>query len=152
MTIVYLGLGTNLGDRGKNLSSALDEISNIGKITEKSQIHETEPEGFKDQNKFLNMVIEMETELSPTELIIKLQEIEHKLGKVVERLNGPRKIDLDILLYGDKKIELPGLKIPHPRMHKRTFVLGPLSEINENLIHPTLKKSIKELANELGKN
>ncbi len=129
---IYLGLGTNLDNRRENLKIALKEIAIFAKIKNKSSIYETEPVGYKDQGKFLNMVIEIEADLSPQELIIRLHEIEHKMGRdrSKEIKNGPRIIDLDILLYGNKKIDEPHLKIPHPRMHKREFVLKPLSEIN----------------------
>lgn len=126
---IYIGLGTNLGDREQNLQIALKELSNFSKITKSSSIHETRPVGYKNQNDFLNMVIEIETDLSPTELIIRLQEVEHKMGRVKIIKNGPRIIDLDILLYGKKKIYEPNLIIPHPRMYKREFVLKPLAEI-----------------------
>lgn len=146
---VYIALGTNIGNREKNLQTALLELGKNCKIIKKSSIYETEPVGFKDQDDFLNMVIEAETELQPTELIINLQEIEHRMGRVKEILDGPRIIDLDILFYDSQLIDTPNLKIPHPRLHKRNFVLKPLMEIAADFIHPKLKKSVQQLFKEL---
>lgn len=146
---VYLGLGSNLGDRKANLETTLEEISQIITVSKRSQIYETEPYGYKKQRDFLNMVIEIETSLSPTELIIKLHEIEHKMGRLREITNGPRKIDIDIIFYNDEIIESQNLKIPHPDMHKRKFVLKPLTDINEEFIHPILKKTMRELLKNL---
>lgn len=134
---IYIGLGTNIGNRQHNLETALNEISEFSTITKKSSIYETEPMGFKPQPDFLNMVIEIDSELTPSELIIKLQEIEHKMGRIREMKNGPRIIDLDILLYNDLVINHPNLIIPHPRLFERQFVLKPLSEIAPKIIHPT---------------
>ena len=127
----YLGLGTNMGNRQQNLELALEEIDDFAEITKKSSIHETKPVGYKDQDDFLNMAIEIKTNLKPIDLLARLQEIEHKMGRVREIKNGPRIIDLDILIYGEQVIENENLKIPHPRMHKRSFVLDPLNEIYE---------------------
>lgn len=146
---VYIALGTNIGNREKNLQTALLELGKNCEIIKKSSIYETKPVGFKDQDDFLNMVIEAETELQPTELIINLQEIEHRMGRVKEILDGPRIIDLDILFYERQLIDTPNLKIPHPRLHKRNFVLKPLMEIAADFIHPKLKKSIQQLYKEL---
>src|SRR3989338_6143597 len=141
-TKTYIALGTNLGDREKNLQTALIELEKFCKIIKKSSIYETEPVGFKEQDNFLNMVIEATTNLSPTELIINLQEIEHKMGRIKEVENGPRIIDLDILFCDDLLINMPNLLVPHPRLHKRNFVMEPLVEIAKDFIHPKLKKSI----------
>jgi len=142
---VYLALGTNLGKRKENLKTALAEITQFAKIEKESTIYETEPVGYKDQGMFLNMVIEISTELSAREFILKLQEIENKMGRVREIQNGPRTIDLDILLYNQEKISQKNLEIPHPRMHERIFVLQPLNEIAENIIHPTLNQTINQI-------
>lgn len=128
----FIGIGTNLGNREQNLKTALEEIGKIAEIKKKSRIHKTKPVGYKNQGDFLNMVIEIETNLLPTNLIIKLHEIEHKMGRVREIKNGPRIIDLDILIYGNLKINEPHLKIPHPQMHERDFVLKPLKEISND--------------------
>ncbi len=141
----YLGLGSNLGDRKQNLEISITEIEEFAIVTKKSKIHETKPVGYKDQNDFLNMAIAITTKLTPLELIFRLQEIEHKMGRVREIENGPRIIDIDILLYEGKIINQPNLKIPHPRMHERDFVLTPLNEIAPNAIHPKLKQTINKL-------
>ena len=126
---VYIALGSNLGNREQYLKNAIEEIKSIGQVKRQSTVHETAAIGYKDQGKFLNQVIEINTDLSPTQLLISLQEIEHKMGRTREIKNGPRTIDLDILLYNQETINQPHLKIPHPRMHKRKFVLDPLSEL-----------------------
>lgn len=143
--VVYLGLGTNLKDRLKNLKTALKEIKKIANITKKSSIYETDPIGYKDQGKFLNMAIEIQTLFSPIDLIVSLQEIEHKMGRIRTIKGGPRIIDLDILLYGNEIIDEKNLKIPHIRMHERKFILEPLNEIAPKVIHPKLNLSINTL-------
>lgn len=142
---VYIGIGTNIGDRFKNIEKALEDIKELGIITKISKIYETKPVGYKDQDDFLNLVIELETELQVTDLIIKLQEIEHRMGRIKTVKNGPRIIDLDILLYNNEIIRNKGLIIPHPEMHKRSFVLEPFNEIEPKKIHPVLNKTIREL-------
>ncbi len=114
-------------------------------ISEQSSILETEPMGYVNQPKFLNMVIEFETELSPEELLHFCHEIEYQLKRVRTIPNGPRTIDLDILLYGNEVIKTAELIIPHPRLHLREFTLNPLVEIAPNLRHPLLKKSMTQL-------
>lgn len=143
--IVYIALGSNIGDRQKNLEIALNEIKKIATITKQSKIHETDPVDYKNQNKFINMAIELKTKLSPSELLKKLQEIEQKMGRKREIEKGPRVIDLDILLYNKEIINRPNLKIPHPTMHQRSFVLEPLSEIAPKIKHPVLNQTINEL-------
>ena len=128
----FIGIGTNIGDRRQNIENALAKISKIAKIKKKSSIHETKPIGYKDQKDFLNMAIEIETDLPPTDLIIRLQEIEHKMGRIRNIKNGPRIIDLDILTYGNEIINEPNLVIPHPRMFEREFVMEPLKEITDD--------------------
>ncbi len=152
MNNVYISLGSNIGDREKNIKTAISELAQLGTIIDKSNIYETEPVGLKDQEDFLNMVLSLETDLSPTELIIKTQEIEHKIGRIREVANGPRKIDIDILTYGMKIIDTDNLKIPHPRMHKRKFVLLPLSEIAPKILHPILKSTVQEMLKKLKSN
>lgn len=142
---VYIALGSNIENREQNLKLALEEIKEFAHITKESKIHETKPWGYKDQDDFLNMAIAIETDLEAINLLARLQEIEHKMGRTREIKNGPRTIDLDILLYGNEIIERKLLKIPHPEMHKRKFVLKPLLEIAESLEHPILKKTIKQL-------
>lgn len=146
---VFIALGSNLGDRNKNLEIAQKEISQFAKIIQKSSTHETEPYGYKEQGKFLNMCLEIETELSALELIFRLQEIEHKMGRTREIKNGPRTIDLDILFFNDQIIEEQSLTIPHKQLHKRHFVLAPLNEIASEKKHPILNKTIQELYHSL---
>ncbi len=128
---VYLGIGSNLGNRNKNIKTAVKKLGGIEgiEVTRVSSLIETEPEGGPRQNRFLNGAIEIKTKLPPHELLKHLKRIEKELGRVATVKNGPRPIDLDILLYGDEKINSPGLKIPHPRMHKREFVMRPLKEL-----------------------
>lgn len=145
--IVYLGLGSNLGDRKVNLERVLEEIGKVVKIIRQSSVYETIPRGYKDQGKFLNMAIEIDTGLSPDDLLVALQKIETGMGR--ERKNvikwGPRIIDIDILLYNDEIIETETLRVPHPLMHERDFVLIPMLDIAPSKIHPKLKKDIKTL-------
>lgn len=148
---VLLSLGSNLKNREENIKIAIEEIKDFAKIIKQSSIYETAPVGYKNQGLFLNCALKIETTISPTELIIKLKEIEHKTGRPLglEAKNRPRIIDIDILFYGDKIINEKNLKIPHPRLHKRNFVLTPLRELAPNKIHPILKKNIKTLLTEL---
>ncbi len=149
---VYIALGTNLGNREENLREALGKLEKTVQIQKKSSILETDPEGYENQGKFLNMVISAQTTLNPQKLLEKILNIESEMGRKREIKNGPRIIDLDILLYKDRIINDPNLKIPHPIMHKRKFVLEPLKEIAPEEEHPQLKKTIKTLADELKKN
>lgn len=141
----FIALGTNDGNRESNIQTALEEIAQFAKIVQKSSIYNTEPVGFKNQSDFLNMVIAIETKLNPVELMIKLEEIEHKMGKNKEFENGPRLIDLDILFYDDRVVRHSHFEIPHPRLHQRNFVLTPLAEIAPKLTHPILDKTIEYL-------
>lgn len=146
MAVVYISVGSNLGDREANCRIALKKLNSEGIIIKKaSSMHETEPWGFKDQPKFINMVIEVETELRPEELLMTLKGIEKKMGRKETIKWGPRIIDLDILFYNDKIINQDELKIPHPYLHERDFVLVPLSEIAPDKVHPVLKKTVREL-------
>ncbi len=139
---VFIGVGSNLGDRHENILSAIEFLKRHRKVTvEKiSSFIETEPVGGPPQGKFLNGVIKIKTSLSPMELLKFLQDIEKRLGRERKIKWGPRTIDLDILLYDDKVIDSPDLKIPHPQMFKREFVLKPLFEIE-----PNIKNTIEKL-------
>lgn len=134
MNKIYLGLGGNIGDCKRNIEYALLLLSKKVRILNKSSYYETEPVGFKDQPWFLNIVIEGETDLNPKELLEFTQSVEKDMKRVKTILNGPRIIDVDILIYDDVKIESENLIIPHPRMNERAFVLVPLFEIAPNLV------------------
>ena len=142
-------MSSNIGDRALNLDTAKQELLEFSNIEKCSSLYQTEPVGYKDQGEFINLVLEISTELSPIELIVKLQEIEHKMGRVREIKNGPRIIDIDILIWDSEVINLTNLTIPHPLMHERNFVLKPLEEIAAELEHPVLKQKIKELRKKL---
>lgn len=146
---VYLGLGSNMGDRHAQIRAAAELIhKNIGKIAKKSHVYETQPWGNPDQEKFLNQVVMANTTLDPRELLDKIGRIERELGRERRKDQdkwGPRPIDIDILFYGKRVIRDKGLEIPHPELHKRAFVLVPLLEMAPELEHPILKKQIDEL-------
>ena len=132
MAICYLGIGSNLGDRRKNIKLAVKKINALKgtKVSKQSKIIESEPIGGpQGQGKFLNVALKIKTELSPSMLIKKLKDIEKELGRKETVRNGPRTVDVDILFYGNKIIKRKNLVVPHPRMFKRDFVLKPLSEI-----------------------
>ena len=127
---IYLALGSNMGDRKRNIDLALRKLEGIGvKIEKISSLIETDPAGGPPQGKYLNAVLRATTELSPEKLLIKTKVIEQKLGRTPTVRNGPRPIDIDILLYDDIALSTPELTIPHPRMRERDFVMNPLSEI-----------------------
>lgn len=131
--LCYISIGSNLGDRRVNIDSAIQRLREAQGIEVRriSGIYETDPVGGPPQPKYLNGVVEIDTELGPRQLLLVLQEIEKGLGRIRTVKNGPRTIDLDILTYGDKKISAPDLKIPHPRMRERAFVQRPLKELLE---------------------
>jgi 2-amino-4-hydroxy-6-hydroxymethyldihydropteridine diphosphokinase len=138
---VYLSLGSNIGDRGANLRAAIDRL---GPVRE-SPIYETEPVDYLDQRWFLNMAVQLETDLFPRQLLSRIQKIERELGRERRIPKGPRTIDIDILLYADVVVRTPALEIPHPRMTERRFVLAPLAELAPNLRHPVTQLTIREL-------
>ena len=146
MAVVYLGIGSNLGDKKNNCLKSLDRLSKRGvTITKKSAFYETKPWGVEEQPDFVNMTIEAETEISPEGLLDLLKGIEKEMGRRDVMRWGPRLIDLDILLYDDRTIQSESLIIPHPMLHKRDFVLLPLTEIAPEAVHPVLKITISEL-------
>jgi 2-amino-4-hydroxy-6-hydroxymethyldihydropteridine diphosphokinase len=144
--IVYLALGTNLGDRLANLKQAISALTPQLEVKAKSQVYETPPWGVEEQPKFLNQVIKANTYLDPEPLLKHLKRLEVALGRQESFPNGPRLIDMDILFYDDLVVDKPSLVIPHPRLHERGFVLLPLMEIAPNLVHPVSKKSVREMA------
>lgn len=140
MITVYIALGTNVGEREDNLLQALRLLPESGvHIRRVSSIYETEPVDYLDQEWFLNMVLEAQTELDALDLLSALRVIEARMGSKKAFAKGPRKIDLDILLYGNETIDTPELQVPHPRMLERKFVLIPLVEIAPSLRHPDWK-------------
>ena len=146
----YLGLGSNLGDREVSLSDAIERLAYPPCLTilRSSSIYETAPWGYAEQPEFLNCVLEIRTRLSPVSLLRRAKEVEHEVGRQPSRRYGPRLIDVDILLYGTLTLDLddPDLQIPHPRMDSRAFVLVPLAELTEGLMHPTIHRTIGDLA------
>ncbi|HYL84799.1 MAG TPA: 2-amino-4-hydroxy-6-hydroxymethyldihydropteridine diphosphokinase [Candidatus Angelobacter sp.] len=145
-TRVYLSLGSNVGDREKNLRAAIAELPHAGvAVTKVSSFYETEPVDLREQPWFLNCVVEGETHFDAVMLLPALREIETKMGSKKLVPKGPRLIDLDILLYGDETIHTYELQVPHPRMHLRRFVLVPLAEIAPNLRHASWNATVKDL-------
>ena len=151
--LVYLSLGTNLGNKEENLRTAMTLIEEqVGTITSQSALYASAPWGFDSENTFLNNAISVGTSLTPEELLSTTQRIEHTLGRTHKSVDGQysdRLIDIDILLYDDVVMHTPSLILPHPLMHRRLFVLEPLSEIAPTMIHPLLQKEIATLCNEL---
>lgn len=141
----YLGLGSNMGDRKDNLDKALGFLSQRLQIEKVSPIYDTAPVGNIDQPRFLNLVCQVYTSLTPVALLTLGKGVENKLGRVFGKANAPRPIDIDILLYGEQIIETPELVIPHPRLTERAFALIPLAQIAPDLVHPVNGKTIKEL-------
>ena len=146
---VYLGLGTNLGDRSKNLQDAVEALSPLVKIKRASPVYETEPWGYTEQPSFFNQVVEGTTDLSPLDLLVYLKQLEVRLGRKATFLYGPRQIDIDILLYDDQVVNLPNLTIPHALIPERAFVLVPLADLAPHYQHPLIKKTIQELVSEI---
>ncbi len=151
MERVCIGLGSNIGDRAKNLLCAYEHIIALKDVQSfmVSQFYETVPAGGPPQPMFLNAVLSIGTTLSPHQLLERFQHIESLMGRIRSVKWGPRNIDIDILLYGDRVVDDDQLKIPHPLMHTRLFVLEPLIEIGPDIVHPLLKKTVLQLYKEL---
>ena len=150
MKTVYIALGSNLGDRRAALDRAVELLgSPETHVLRRSSMYETEPRDFKPQPWFLNQVVEVETSLFPRQLQSRLQKIERKLGRRPTVPKGPRAIDLDLLLFGDSVISTPDLKVPHPRMTERRFVLEPLAELAPDLRHPLTRRTVREMLAEV---
>ena len=145
LVTVYLGLGSNMGNRQANLDKALDILSQKLRVERISSIYDTEPVGDINQSRFLNAVCQVYTRLEPMELLTLAKGIEFKLGRAPATSNTPRPIDIDILFYGDQVINSSELVIPHPRLAERAFVLVPLAEIAPELVHPVSGKVVGEL-------
>lgn len=152
--LVYLGLGSNIGDRYKNIFDALEHLKNENgiKVGQKSRLCETVHHGGPEQPDYLNAVVEINTDKEPEDLLRICLDIEKRMGRIRKEKNGPRNIDIDILFYGNSVIEKADLKIPHPLLQKREFVLFPLYEIAPNLFHPVLKMTVKEMKERLPEN
>ncbi|WP_089971888.1 2-amino-4-hydroxy-6-hydroxymethyldihydropteridine diphosphokinase [Lihuaxuella thermophila] len=151
MVTAYLGLGANLGDRQSQLRQAIERLNQTPgiRVTRLSSVYETAPVGYLDQPNFYNLVAEVKTTLTPNALLSVILQIEQKLHRVREVRWGPRTIDIDILLYGDRAIEQDELQIPHPRMKERAFVLVPLSELAGNKIIPGTDQTVEQWAGAL---
>lgn len=147
---IYLGLGTNLGNREKNLSLCIKELANSSEITlvQLSSVYESEPFGYYEQPNFYNMGVEIATDLNPFQLLKVIKNIEQKIGRKNTFRWGPRIIDIDILSYQNIVIDFPVLSIPHKQLHLRRFVLIPFKEMTDRYIHPKLKKNIDQMLNE----
>ena len=148
----FLGLGTNMGDRKKNLAQALTILNDRPDLTvlRTSSIYETEPWGLANQPKFLNMVAEIATSISPDELLERVKKVEQDMGRKAGPRFGPRIIDIDILLLEDQVVDEPNLNVPHVSLHERAFILVPLSELAPDLVHPVFGVTVATLAAKVG--
>ncbi len=143
---VYISLGSNLGDKLENCNRAITELSRVGgtSIAGRSHFYKTEPVDYTDQDWFVNAVVKIKTHLDPLPLLAELKSIQHRAGRIHDPIRfGPRIIDLDIIFYDEAVIQSPDLVVPHPRMHKRAFVLVPICDIDSRIIHPVLKKDVR---------
>lgn len=147
----YLSIGSNISDRGANIARSVDCLKRVAgvNVTKVSSLYETEPVGYADQQNFYNCAVEIETSLSPENLLAELQRIENDIFKRKRDIRwGPRVIDLDIILFGSLIVDSLELKIPHPEMCSRLFVLAPLEELSPDLIHPVTGKSLRDILKE----
>jgi 2-amino-4-hydroxy-6-hydroxymethyldihydropteridine diphosphokinase len=147
MAVAYIAFGSNVGDRAQALSSASDRLGRLGRVVARSSVYETEPVGYRDQPAFLNAVLALDTQLEPLPLLQALLAIERELGRDRSHgvTNGPRTVDLDLLLIGDSVVAQEALTLPHPALAERRFVLAPLAEIAPQLRHPQSNQTMAEL-------
>ena len=144
-TMIYLALGSNLGDRLANLKAALAALPPAVSVLAESPVYETPPWGYTDQPAFLNMTLKGETDLEPLSLLAHLKRLESELGRLPAVRWGPRRIDIDLLFYDDLVLHTDQLTLPHPRLHERAFVLVPLADLAPDLVHPVLAWTVREL-------
>lgn len=149
MTDVYLGLGSNVGDREAHLAHAVARLQGEGRVTGVSSVYETDPVGYLDQPPFLNLVVRLETAHDPEDLLRRTRDVEAARGRERAFRNAPRTLDIDILLYGDRQLRLEGLTVPHPRMNDRPFVLVPLLELAPGLLEPGTGRPYREVLDSL---
>ena len=145
LTDVYLGLGSNLGDKRQNIADAVERLGELGKGMDLSSVYETAPWGYADQPTYVNAACRFRTRLDPFELHAAVRMIEREFQGPKPFVNGPRFLDVDVLLYGRLVIDAPGLTVPHARMAGREFVLAPLAEIAPDVVHPVIKETIASL-------
>ena len=150
--VVYLSLGSNVGDREQNLRTAIAKLGELGEVIAVSSFYETEPVEFTQQPWFLNCAVAVRTELMPKLFLAKIQAIEQEMGRRRVQPKGPRTLDIDILLFGNSVINAQQLEVPHPSMHERRFVLAPLVEIAPEVRHPIFKRTVRELLQALPQN
>ena len=150
---VYISIGSNIGNKLQNCQNGIKALINprLSSLKKQSPFYSTEPVDYKNQDWFINAVIKIQSVLDPFQLLSKIKSIQHDAGRISDMVRyGPRVLDLDILLYNDLVINSSGLVIPHPRMHKRRFVLKPMCDIDPTVVHPLLKKDMQYLLDNLG--
>jgi 2-amino-4-hydroxy-6-hydroxymethyldihydropteridine diphosphokinase len=143
--VVYLSLGSNVGEREQNLRTAITKLAELGQLIAVSAFYETEPVELRDQPWFLNCAAALKTELMPRQLLSRILKIEQDMGRRRGQPKGPRTIDIDLLLFGNSVVHTPQLDVPHPALHQRRFVLEPLAEIAPEVRHPVFKRTVRQL-------